>query len=61
MQSLIRLRKALRNAIAPLPIKRDGLFDLDIDNSIWQDIRLNDDPPPDIPDWLGDDNVRKGI
>jgi len=41
----------------------DGLFRLDVDDDIWQDIGLTDeiDNMENIPNWLGDDNVRVGI
>ena len=31
------------SAIAPEPIKSDGLFKLDVDDSIWQDVGLGDE------------------
>ncbi|KIJ58130.1 hypothetical protein HYDPIDRAFT_58535, partial [Hydnomerulius pinastri MD-312] len=42
MQALIRQKKAPRGAIAPLPIARDGLFKLDVDDDVWQDLGLGD-------------------
>ncbi|KAK7436115.1 hypothetical protein VKT23_019317 [Stygiomarasmius scandens] len=64
MKDLIIIRKAPRNAVAPQPIDISKLFNLDVDDEIWQDIGLNYDeasegtsPPP----WLADENVRKGI
>jgi hypothetical protein len=46
--------------VAPCPIAREVLYDLDVDDDIWQDIGLTDDsvnPPP----WLADENVCMGI
>ncbi|KAK7459491.1 hypothetical protein VKT23_009474 [Stygiomarasmius scandens] len=63
MRDLITVKKAPRNAIAPECIDTKNLFDLDVDDVIWQDIGLTDDddshglPPP----WLADENTRKGI
>jgi hypothetical protein len=47
--------------IPPQPIQRDGLFKLDVDDDIWQDVGLEDDGDGPIPRWLGDDAVRRGI
>ncbi|KDR65453.1 hypothetical protein GALMADRAFT_81864, partial [Galerina marginata CBS 339.88] len=60
---LIDSKKAPRGAVAPLQIQLDGLFKLDVDDDIWQDIGLTDDNdnPQEIPAWLGNDDVRIGI
>jgi hypothetical protein len=51
-----------KNAIIPPPIDMKGLFGLDVDNDIWQDIGLADDEfDGAIPPWLGDEDVRNGI
>lgn len=47
--------------MAPRPVQRDGLFKLDVDDDIWQDIGLNDGNGGEIPRWLGDEEVRSGI
>ncbi|KAK7438566.1 hypothetical protein VKT23_017901 [Stygiomarasmius scandens] len=58
-------RKAPRNAIAPQPIDVSKLFNLDVDDEIWQDIGLNYDEASDQdtspPPWLADEKMRKGI
>ncbi|KAG1778076.1 hypothetical protein EV702DRAFT_1179091 [Suillus placidus] len=41
-------------------IPRDGIFLLDVDDDIWQDIGLDDDTMA-PPAWLSDDAVRNGI
>lgn len=63
LAELIRLGRALPGAVAPTPISRDGLFKLDVDDDIWQDVGLDEDDATggDVPLWLGDDNVREGI
>ncbi|KAL6303233.1 hypothetical protein BKA93DRAFT_818113 [Sparassis latifolia] len=62
MSTLIRQRKAPRFAIVPPPIQSNGLFKLDIDDDIWQDVGLDDDADTDaVPRWLGDEMVREGI
>ncbi|KII82805.1 hypothetical protein PLICRDRAFT_120248, partial [Plicaturopsis crispa FD-325 SS-3] len=63
LATLIRRRKALPGAVAPTRIAKDGLFKLDVDDDIWQDVGLDDseDGRDGIPLWLGDDKVRDGI
>ncbi|KAL6298593.1 hypothetical protein BKA93DRAFT_820298 [Sparassis latifolia] len=62
MSTLIRQRKAPRFAIVPPPIQSNGLFKLDVDDDIWQDVGLDDDADTDaVPRWLGDETVREGI
>ncbi|KAG6834252.1 hypothetical protein H0H93_010868 [Arthromyces matolae] len=48
-------------AVAPLPIDKSGLFKLDVDDDIWQDVGLYDSDYLDLPRWLGDEDVRRGI
>lgn len=48
-------------AIAPREIAKDGLFQLDVDDAIWQDVGLQDEPGGVPPAWLCDENVRLGI
>ncbi|KAJ3779546.1 hypothetical protein GGU10DRAFT_280531, partial [Lentinula aff. detonsa] len=62
MEELVRLKRAPRNAIAPQPIPLKELFDLDVDDVIWQDVGL--DASGDIenpPAWLTDEDVKSGI
>ncbi|KII83755.1 hypothetical protein PLICRDRAFT_180102 [Plicaturopsis crispa FD-325 SS-3] len=63
LANLIRLGRALPGCVAPTKISRDGLFRLDVDDDIWQDIGLEEDNGDrnGIPLWLGDDQVREGI
>ncbi|KAG6821768.1 hypothetical protein H0H92_000974, partial [Tricholoma furcatifolium] len=43
-------------------IKTKGLFALNVDDEIWQDIGLDDESPQgQPPPWLSDTNVRDGI
>jgi hypothetical protein len=58
--ALIRQNKAPAGAVSPQEIVREGLFKLDVDDEIWQDVGLDDDfgcPPL----WLSDESVRQGI
>ena len=63
LEKIINKKKAPRGAISPLAIEMDNLFKLDVDDDIWQDIGLTDDLDDlsEIPDWLGNDQVRGGI
>ncbi|KAG6907214.1 hypothetical protein DXG01_009870 [Tephrocybe rancida] len=48
--------------VVPAKIEHTGLFKLDVDDNIWQDISLEDDDLSEkSPDWLGDENTRAGI
>jgi len=60
LRALIRQRKAPTGAIPPLPISRDGIFQLDVDDEIWQDVGLEDEVM-NPPRWLADEDVRQGI
>ena len=60
MKKLIKKGQAPEDASAPLPIQKEGLFDMDIDDDIWVDIGLEDDDM-EVPRWLGDERVRSGI
>lgn len=60
LHALIRQRKAPAGAIPPQLISHDGIFQLDVDDEIWQDIGL-EDGTADPPRWLSDQNVRQGI
>jgi len=63
IQDLIRRKKAPLGAIAPKEIERDCLFNLDVDDDIWQDTGLDDNYDGDDapPRWLSDERVRQGI
>ncbi|KIK74503.1 hypothetical protein PAXRUDRAFT_175550, partial [Paxillus rubicundulus Ve08.2h10] len=52
--------KAPTTAVPPLPIQCDNLFKLDVDNMIWQDVRLEYELL-EAPMWLADDQVHRGI
>ncbi|EDR00252.1 uncharacterized protein LACBIDRAFT_334226 [Laccaria bicolor S238N-H82] len=64
LEAMIKKKQAPCGAHAPHPIASDGLFKLDVDDDIWQDVGLDETdllPGGEIPNWLGDENVRKGI
>ena len=60
MENLVKAKKAPGNAVVAERIPRDGLFKLDVDDSIWQDIGLEETTGA-LPAWLSDVNVRDGI
>lgn len=63
MCQLVQAKKAPRSVVVPLEIPIKGLFDLDVDDVIWEDIGLveeeNGEQIP--PAWLCNEEVRKGI
>jgi hypothetical protein len=61
LATLIHQGKAPRNAVPPQHIQTAGLFKLDVDDEIWQDVGLGDDVDGSIPRWLADEEVRVGI
>ncbi|KAF8187991.1 hypothetical protein K438DRAFT_1972679 [Mycena galopus ATCC 62051] len=62
IQKEINKRTTPRGAIAPQPIDAKKVFELDVDDSIWQDVGLEDDDDRGEPPlWLSSDSVRSGI
>ncbi|KAG6807165.1 hypothetical protein H0H92_008576 [Tricholoma furcatifolium] len=62
--NMIKTRKAPPGAVAPHKIETKGLFALDVDDAIWQDIGLAADEESinvTPPAWLADESVRSGI
>ncbi|KAG2073021.1 hypothetical protein BDR04DRAFT_1011640, partial [Suillus decipiens] len=57
---LIQQRRAPPYAVPPHIIPCDGMFQLDVDDDIWQDVGLDDDTL-NPPAWLSDDKVRNCI
>ena len=43
MSDLVKQHRTPPSAIVPEPIKNDGLFKLDVDDTIWQDAGLGDE------------------
>jgi len=53
---------ATARGVVPAKIDRAGLFKLDVDDEIWQDVGLEqDDLTTEVPAWLGDEKTRRGI
>lgn len=60
--NMVKSNLAPAGAIIPEPIPSGGLWALDVDDSIWQDIGLEDEDGDSAPPlWLRDENVRAGI
>ncbi|KAF7341438.1 hypothetical protein MVEN_01880900 [Mycena venus] len=57
--TLIKAKKAPADAVALTPIPTKEIYQLDVDDAIWQDIGLDQDTEPVL--WLSDNNVRSGI
>lgn len=59
MATLKAGKQAPRGAIIPPQINREKLFDLDVDDDIWQDIGLDEatDDANAVLLWLGDEYV----
>ncbi|KAG6906264.1 hypothetical protein DXG01_014925 [Tephrocybe rancida] len=61
MQQLFNKGKAPCGAICPKQLELKGIFDLDVNDTIWEDIRLEEGTPAAPPPWLADENVCAGI
>lgn len=53
--------KAPPGVLYPKSLPKEGLYALDVDSPIWDDVGLNDAGSDAVPAWLGDDEVRQGI
>lgn len=59
METLKAKGEAPTTARIPKTIESKGLFSLDIEDDIWQDVDvLNEEP---APRWMSDETVRRGI
>ncbi|KAG6904213.1 hypothetical protein DXG01_011669, partial [Tephrocybe rancida] len=61
MQQLFDKGKAPRGAICPKQLELKGIFDLDVDDTIWEDIGLEEGTPAAPLPWLADEDVHAGI
>ncbi|KAJ7700448.1 hypothetical protein B0H17DRAFT_1128860 [Mycena rosella] len=61
IEALIKVKKAPARAVAPVPVAAKGIYQLDVDDVIWQDLGLDGDEEGAPPLWLRDDKVRLGI
>ncbi|KAG6329149.1 hypothetical protein ID866_9940 [Astraeus odoratus] len=60
MSRLIHQQRVVQGAVAPHAIPHQHIFDLDVDDDIWQDVGVMDNEA-DPPCWLADEVVRSGI
>lgn len=58
---MVKRHTAPAGAIAPQPIPDGALWKLDVDDDIWQDVGLADEPDGEPPLWLCDEATRAGI
>lgn len=61
MEGMIKRRTAPAGAVCPQPIPDGGLWQLDVDDAIWQDIGLVDGEGGVPPPWLCHEATREGI
>ncbi|KAG6904446.1 hypothetical protein DXG01_009881, partial [Tephrocybe rancida] len=61
MEKLFADGKAPPGAICPKQLELKGIFDLNVDDTIWEDIGLEDGSPAAPPLWLANESVRAGI
>ena len=55
LQKLKAAHRAPPKSIIPPSINKEGLFNLDVDDTIWQDFDYTDG---DLPDWLASEPTR---
>ncbi|KAG6834804.1 hypothetical protein H0H93_007291 [Arthromyces matolae] len=61
IKRLIARGKALPGALPPQKIEMEGLFTLDVDDAIWQNIGLDEESGREPPAWLAEERVWDGI
>ncbi|KAJ7219844.1 hypothetical protein C8J57DRAFT_1095127 [Mycena rebaudengoi] len=63
MAQLIATKAAPKGAVAPVRIESEGLFQLDVDDGIWQDVGLDEEEEGsgEPPGWLSNEDTRSGI
>lgn len=62
MDTEIHRERAPEGAICPLRIERTELFNISVDDDIWQDVGLRDlDDEEGTSLWLSNDHIRQGI
>ncbi|KAG6912908.1 hypothetical protein DXG01_011177 [Tephrocybe rancida] len=61
MEDLFNKGKAPPGAICPKKLEIKGIFALDVDDAIWEDLGLDEGSPVATLPWLSDEGVRAGI
>ncbi|KAG6904290.1 hypothetical protein DXG01_011154, partial [Tephrocybe rancida] len=61
MEKLFADGKAPPGSICPKRLELKGIFDLDVDDTIWEDIGLEEGLPAAPPPWLANEGVHAGI
>lgn len=61
MADMVKHKTAPAGAVVPEQIPQGGLWTLDVDDAIWQDIGLSEELDTCPPLWLRDEKIRTGI
>ncbi|KZP21982.1 hypothetical protein FIBSPDRAFT_664022, partial [Athelia psychrophila] len=61
IENMVKNKLAPAGAVVPDQIPPGGLWALEVDDTIWQDIGLEEDADSSPPLWLKDEKVRAGI
>ena len=61
MRGCVQRQRELRHPVLPQPLDPKKLFELNVDDDIWQDAGLLDDEDGLLPLWLCDPAVRDGV
>ncbi|KAG6906108.1 hypothetical protein DXG01_015872 [Tephrocybe rancida] len=61
MEDLLKKGKAPPGTTCPKKLEIKGIFALDVDDAIWEDLGLDKGSPAAPPPWLSDEGVRAGI
>ncbi|KAG6914278.1 hypothetical protein DXG01_001310, partial [Tephrocybe rancida] len=61
MEDLFNKGKAPPSTICPKKLEIKGIFALNVDDAIWEDLRLDEGSPVAPPPWLSDEGVQAGI
>lgn len=61
LDGMIDAGKAPMGVLHPKSLPKEGLYSLDVDALIWDDSGLNDSGVEEVPQWLGNDKIRRGI
>ncbi|KAJ7708183.1 hypothetical protein B0H17DRAFT_1191672 [Mycena rosella] len=61
IEALIKAKKVPARAVVPVLVPAKGIYQLDVDDVIWQDLGLDGDEEGAPPLWLRDNKVRLGI
>lgn len=61
LSTLIKRDSTLRQKIAPVPIDVKTLYNVELNDELYQDCGLEEEETGELPAWLTDEGVRQGI